>query len=168
MGERLTYDISFSNFISAAHVEIRVVALGSFFGREAVLLRGHVETTGVVNVALLAINEDYVSYVDPQTGLPFRSELVRHEGVRATENTQDHSGTIFDFLSAIYRVRASTLADGSTQRLAVRTGSDEYQIEIKVNGRQAVKTKAGSFTSYCHPGANCEQFKGAQYQSLLQ
>lgn len=147
VGERLTYDISFSNFISAAHVEIRVVALGNFFGREAVLLRGHVETTGVVNVALLAINDDYVSYVDPQTGLPFRSELVRHEGVRATENTQDHSGTIFDFLSAIYRVRASALTDGSSQRLAVRNGSDEYQIEIKVNGRRSVQTKAGSFTA---------------------
>lgn len=145
VGERLTYDISFSNFISAAHVEIRVVAIGSFFGREAVLLRGHVETTGVVNVALFAINDDYVSYVDPQTGVPFRSELVRHEGARATESKQEFSGTIFDFLSAIYRVRATGLTDGSTQRLSVRSGPDDYQIEVKVNGRQAVKTKAGSF-----------------------
>lgn len=145
VGERLTYDISFSNFISAAHVEIRVVALGTFFGREAVLLRGHVETTGVVNVALFAINHDYVSYVDPHTGLPYRSELVRHEGARATESAQDHSGAVFDFLSAVYRVRASGLTEGSTQRLSVRTGLDECQIEVKVNGRRTVKTKAGSF-----------------------
>lgn len=145
VGERLTYDVSFSNFISAAHVEIRVVALGTFFGREAILLRGHVETTGVVNVALFAINDDYVSYVDPQIGVPYRSELVRHEGTRATESAQELSAGVYDFLSAIYRVRASPLTAGSTQRFSVRNGSDQYQIELKVNGRASVKTKAGSF-----------------------
>lgn len=145
VGERLTYDVSFSNFISAAHVEVRVVALGSFFGREAILLRGHVETTGVVNVALFAINDDYVSYVDPQTGVPYRSGLVRHEGTRATESAQELSAGVYDFLSALYRVRSSPLTEGSTQRFAVRNGSDEYQIELKVSGRASVKTKAGSF-----------------------
>lgn len=147
VGERLTYDVSFSNFISAAHVEIRVVALGNFFGREAVLLRGHVETTGVVNVALLAINDDHLSYVDPQTGLPYRSELVRHEGTRATESAQELSAGIYDFMSAIYRVRATPLTEGSTQRFSLRHGADEYQIELKVSGRESVKTKAGSFDS---------------------
>ena len=145
IGERLTYDVSFSNFISAAHVEIRVVALGHFFGREAVLLRGHVETTGVVSVALLAVNNDYVSYVDRQTGLPFRSELISHEGTRATETAQDLSAGLYDFVSAVYRVRATSLAEGSVQRFSVRNGSDEYQVELKVGGHQTVKTKAGSF-----------------------
>lgn len=147
VGERLTYDVSFSNFISAAHVEIRVVALGNFFGREAVLLRGHVETTGLVNVALFAINDDHLSYVDPQTGMPYRSELVRHEGTRASESAQELSAGIYDFLSAIYRVRATPLTEGSTQRFLVRHGSDEYQIELRVSGRESLKTKAGSFNS---------------------
>ena len=145
VGERLTYDISFSNFISAAHVELRVVARGNFFGRDAIQLRGHVETTGVVNVALLALNNDYVSYVDPQTGLPFRSEQVVHEGTRATERAQELSGLVFDFLSAVYRFRASSFGDGSTQRLLMRNGADDYEAELKVTGRRSVKTKAGSF-----------------------
>ena len=145
VGERLTYDISFSNFISAAHVELRVVARGNFFGRDAILLRGHVETTGVINVALLAINNDYVSYVDPQTGLPFRSEQVVHEGARATERAQELSGPVFDFLSAVYRFRASSFGDGSTKRLLMRNGADDYEAELKVTGRRSVKTKAGSF-----------------------
>jgi hypothetical protein len=147
LGERLTYDISFSNFISAAHVEIRVVAAGTFWGREALLLRGHVETTGVVSVALLAINDDYTSYVDPQTGLPFRSELISRDGVRAIETTQDLGAGLYDFVSAVYRVRATSLTDGSTQRFSVRSGPDEYQVELKVNGHQTVKTKAGSFSA---------------------
>ena len=53
VGERLTYNVSFSNFPSAAHVELEVVSRGVHFGRDAIQLRAHVETTGVVNVALM-------------------------------------------------------------------------------------------------------------------
>ncbi len=45
-GERLTYNVSFSNFISAAHVELQVGARGVFFGREGIQLRGHACTIG--------------------------------------------------------------------------------------------------------------------------
>ena len=145
VGERLTYDISFSNFISAAHVELRVVALGTFFGREAVQLRAHVETTGVVNVALLAINDDYISYIDPQTGIPYRSELISYEGTRANESSNDLSAAAYDFVSAIYRVRATPLSDGLSERFSVRNGAAEYQVELKVEGRETLKTKAGTF-----------------------
>ncbi|HEY6660911.1 MAG TPA: hypothetical protein VI031_07205, partial [Pyrinomonadaceae bacterium] len=65
IGERLTYNVSFSNFPSAAHVEVEVVSRGVYFGRDAIQLRGHVETTGVINVALYAINNDYETYIDP-------------------------------------------------------------------------------------------------------
>ena len=82
IGERLTYNVSYSNFPSAAHVEVEVVSRGNFFGRDAVQLRAHVETTGVVNVALYAINTDYVSYVDPETGLPFRTEETPRDAIR--------------------------------------------------------------------------------------
>ena len=54
--------------------EFEVVSRGIHFGRDAIQLRAHVETTGVVNVALFAINNDYVTYIDPDTGLPFRSQ----------------------------------------------------------------------------------------------
>ena len=60
VGEKLTYNVSFSNFPSAAHVEVEVMSRGMHFGRDAVQLRSHVETNGVVNVALFAINNDYV------------------------------------------------------------------------------------------------------------
>ena len=74
VGERLTYNVSFSNFPDAAHIEVEVVSRGMQFGREAIQLRAHVETNGVINVALFAINNDYTTYVDPANGLPFRVE----------------------------------------------------------------------------------------------
>src|SRR4029453_18221500 len=86
IGERLTYNVSFSSFPSAAHVEIQVVSRGMFYGREAVQLHAHVETSEYINVALFAMKTDYTTYVDPERGLPFRGQETVHEESRTTEN----------------------------------------------------------------------------------
>src|SRR4030095_9100082 len=52
LGERLTYNVNYSQFVSAAHVEMVVAGRGIFFEREGVQLKAHVETSGVINVAL--------------------------------------------------------------------------------------------------------------------
>ena len=126
VGERLTYNISYSRFVSAAHVELLVASRGTFFNRDGIELRAHVETTGVVNVALYAINNDYTAYVDPQTGLPFRVQQVVREAGRTTEAAADYNQPVgaaaippklatgefpgtYDLLSALYRVRAMPL-----------------------------------------------------------
>ncbi len=159
VGERLTYNVSFSNFPSAAHAEFEIVSRGVHFGREAIELRAHVETTGVVNVALFAINSDYTTYIDPGTGLPFRSQEVARDA-KSTDIAHDYTqpagneaippkmsalGGTFDFLSAFYRARALPLADGAEYDITVRDESVTYQIELKVVGRQSVRTNVGSF-----------------------
>ncbi|HKZ77756.1 MAG TPA: DUF3108 domain-containing protein [Pyrinomonadaceae bacterium] len=164
VGERLTFNVSFSNFISAAHVELQVVARGIFFGRDGIQLRGHVETVGVVNAALFAINNDYTTYVDPQTGLPYRSQRVLREASRTSDNALDFNqpaglaampspkrsgefpGT-YDFISAVYRLRALPLSEGSAYRFTVRGDEEEYEAELKVTGHQSVKTNIGSFNA---------------------
>lgn len=163
VGERLTYDVSFSSFVSVAHVELQVVSRGTFSGREGVQLRAKVSTTGVISAALFSINNDYVSYVDPQTGLPFRAQQVLREASRTTDTSTDlnqpagtaaltpirrtngFAGT-YDFVSALYRLRALPLAEGSTYRFTVRNENDQdYEAELKVRGRQVLKTSLGSF-----------------------
>jgi hypothetical protein len=149
VGERLTYNVSFSNIISAAHVELRVVARGTFFGRDALQLRGSVRTTGLVNVALFALNNEYITYVDPETGLPFRTQQIIRETTRSSDLTNEFepaSGT-FDFLSALYRLRALPLREGSAHAFTVRGENREYQVEFKVSGRRTIKTSVGSFNS---------------------
>lgn len=160
VGERLTYNVSFSNFPSAAHVEVEVVSRGMHFGRDAVQLRAHVETTGVINVALFAINNDYVSYVDPNSGLPFRSEETARDAIRNSDSVQDFSqpggneaippkqrgfpGT-YDLLSIFYRARALPLANGAIYNFSVRGEGTNYQAELRVVGRDVIRTNVGSF-----------------------
>jgi hypothetical protein len=162
LGERLTYNVSFSNFNSAAHVELFVAGRGSFFGRDGLQIRAHVETTGIVNAALYSINNDYTSYVDPNTGLPFRTQQLIREAGRTADTSSAYNepaGTsaipaklrggelpgTYDFVSAFYRFRSLPLAEGSVYRLTVRSDTTQYAVELKVTGREMVKTNVGSF-----------------------
>lgn len=164
VGERLTYNVDFANFISAAHVELFVAARGTFFNRDAIQLRAHAETSGITNVALLALNNDYTTYVDPRTGLPFRAQQVVREAGRTSEASSDYNqpagataippryragefpGT-YDLLSALYRVRAMPLSDGASYLITVLHEAEVYQAEVKVIGRQLIKTSVGSFNT---------------------
>ncbi len=161
VGERLTYNVSFSNFPSAAHVEIQVVSRGVYFGRDAFQLHAHVETTGVINVALFSINNDYTTYVDAASGFPFRVQQVVRDATKPADTFHDFNqpaGTIarskqraivgtYDLLAAFYRARALPLTDGSPYTFLVRTEAAEYTAELKVVGRESVRTNVGSFNS---------------------
>lgn len=164
VGERLTYHVTFSNFINAAHVELFIAARGTFFSRDALQLRAHVETTGVVNAALYSINNDYTSYIDPNSGLPFRTQQVIREGGRTTDYSSEYNQPVgtaaipgrlrlgefpgtYDFMSAIYRLRALSLNDGSVYYFTARNDTDEYAVELRVTGRELIKTNVGSFNT---------------------
>jgi len=104
------------------------MARGNFYDRDAIQLRAHLETTGVINVALFAINNDYMTYIDPETGLPFRSQETARDAMTSAAASHDFTqsagneaippkvralGGTFDFLSAFYRARALPLTDGA-------------------------------------------------------
>ena len=161
VGERLTYTVSFSNFPVAAHVEMLVAARGQLYGREGVELQAHVETVGVISAALYALNDSYVSFVDPSTGLPYRSRQEIREGTRVENLTRDYNAPLgesalpsgqtvtapsaaYDLLSALYRLRALPLAPGAVYTLAVQNGQTVYNVELRVTGRENIKTNLGS------------------------
>lgn len=163
VGERLTYNVSYSSFISAAHVELLVAARGTFFGREAIQLKGHVETTGTVNAAVLALNNDYITYIDPNTGLPFHGQQFIRSATRDSDTSADFNQPagaaalapgrvgefpgIYDLLSTVYRLRTLPLKENSTYYLTARVENIDYQLQLKVTGQEVVKTNVGSFNT---------------------
>lgn len=164
IGERLTYNVSFSNFNSAAHVEIQVAARGQFFNRDAIQLRAHVETTEVVGVALFAINNDFITYIDPATGIPFRTQQIKLDASRtglSRDNYNLPAGTTaipaqagaeafpstYDFLSGIYRLRALPLAPQAVYPIVVQQGEQSYKAQLRVTGTELIKTNVGSFNT---------------------
>jgi hypothetical protein len=164
VGERLTYNVSFSSFINAAHIELFIANGGTFFDRPGLELRSHIETTEVVNVALYSINNDYTTLIDPVTGIPFRSTQVIREGGRTSNTTSEYNAPVgtdaipnklrlgefpgrFDFLSVIYRLRALPLSERATYYFNVVYDQVEYKVQLKVVGQELVKTKVGSFNT---------------------
>ncbi|MGI9106982.1 MAG: DUF3108 domain-containing protein [Pyrinomonadaceae bacterium] len=158
-GEKLTYNVSFSNFASAAHVEVFNAGRGQFFNREGIELRANVQTVGIVRAALYAINNEYTAYVDPQTGLPYRTRFRNVEGAENLTPGAVNAGgrsapaieaasTTYDFLSALFRLRALPLAPGASYPINVQGGDGvRYEAELRVTGREAVKTPAGTFNA---------------------
>ncbi|PYS89462.1 MAG: hypothetical protein DMF64_17735 [Acidobacteria bacterium] len=163
-GEKLTYTVTFSSFAPAAHVELFVAGRGTYFNREGVELRAHVATVEAVRAALLSINNDYVAYVDPRTGQPFHTQVSKHnpepppsitsgsfstdaDVINAGTTTENNAPTTFDFLSALYYLRTQTLAPGSIYPLTAQQQDKQYQAELRVTGRETVKTPAGSFNA---------------------
>jgi hypothetical protein len=161
VGEHLTYTVSFSNFPVAAHVEMSVVSRGPQYGREGVELQAHIETVGVISAALYALNNNYISLVDPATGLPYHARLEIHEGTRVENVARDYNSVLgdsalpskqtvaapsasFDLLSALYRLRALPLAPGAIYTLSVQNGVAVYNVELRVTGRENLKTNLGS------------------------
>ena len=147
--------------MSIAHVDLQVVSRGIYSGRDSIQLRAHAQTSGVVNVALFSINNDYTTYIDPQTGLPFHSQEIVRDATRSNESSLDMNqvagteaipsklayGGTYDFVSAFYRVRALPLAPGAVYNLTVRGDSQPYQMTLKVTGTVVIKTSVGSFTT---------------------
>ena len=163
VGERLTYTVSFSNFPVAAHIELSVASRGQLYGREGVELQAHVETVGVISAALYALNNNYVSFVDPATGLPYRARQELRQGTNIENFTRDYAAlgesaapssqttatpaAAFDFLSALYRLRALPLAPGAIYTLSVQNGDAVYNVELRVTGRENLKSNLGSSTA---------------------
>jgi hypothetical protein len=164
VGERLTYSVTFSSFAPAAHVELYVAGRGVYFDRTGVELRGRVSTVGAVAAALYAINHEYVAYVDPQTGLPYRTLRTKRapaapgeitsgsfatdaEVLNAGTTTQDTAPATYDLLSALYHLRALPLAPGSTFPVTAQNGTTGFNAELRLTGRETVKTPAGSFNT---------------------
>src|SRR6185436_12468744 len=162
IGERLTYDVSFAHFVSAAHVELLVAGRGRYFNRDGIELRAHVETTGVINVALLALNNDYTTYIDAVSGMPYRSQQVVRQPGKASEATSSNNhpaGTdaipsksfgsettgAFDLLSAVYRLRAVPMIEGTSFLISAVSESQEFPAEMRIAGRAMIKTGVGSF-----------------------
>lgn len=154
VGELITYNVSFANFVTAAHVELFVAGRGLYSGNDGIELRAHVETVGVVSSALFAINNDYTTIVNPTTGVPFRAQLVSHDGGQSGSQTTPEAANGssnffggFDFLSALYRLRALPLTEGASYHVLISDRTDQYDCEIRMTGRESIKTALGSYNA---------------------
>ena len=131
-------------------------------GRAAIVLRAHVEITEAIS-AVFSLHSDYIAYINPEDGKPFRVRQIARQGDFTSEDASlDYNqplgtdalrtardGTAsgaFDFLSALYWFRAQPLGDKAVYPLTIQQDNDkQYNVKLRVLGRSVIKTSVGSF-----------------------
>ncbi len=145
IGERLTYNISFASYPSAAFAETYVVSTGKYGDRDAVYVQGRVVTTDFVNAAFFSVDETRQLLVTPDTGLPLLSKVINDENGMPREKVTDHKGpaAAHDWLSALFQLRFSTAPSGV---LSIQEDNGSIvQASYQLAGKAHVKTTAGEF-----------------------
>jgi hypothetical protein len=87
VGEKLTYNVAWSRFGTAARLETEVVERGAFFGQEGYQIRTKAETAGDVKAIFFEMYNQYTSYVSARNMQTYRMENSIRQGSRVTDET---------------------------------------------------------------------------------
>ena len=162
VGEKLSFNVSWSNFVTAARLELEVAEQGAFFGRDGYQLRTKVETMGYARSLFVEVDNLYVSYVDVKTLLPYRVENATRQGVKREDDSiifDQQRGAArygegselsippgtYDLPSLVYALRQRNLKAGATHKFSALFGKEVIEVEAEVKESERVITQAGTY-----------------------
>lgn len=169
IGERLVYNISWSNIPSAARLEIETGSKGLYHGRESYLLQTRVLTLNEGWSVFGEVDNQYSSYIDLKSSLPHRVvSSIRQGRVSATQEEQvtviDQSrgtatlgngaqtsipASTYDLPSLLFALRTSPLTGGDRMRYNVLFNQQLIEIDVEVVERSRLDIQSGSFKAIC-------------------
>jgi hypothetical protein len=170
VGETLTYDVSWSTYLTAGTATIAVREKRPSFDSLAYYLVAEGRPTPLLS-KLYTLYYKADSLLDAYTLLPQRGSLYSEEGRRrrmkstrfdqtartaqfemktATVVTKDLSLPAYaqDSLSAIYVIRSLPLKDKLKLTMPVVDGDDVYRVQVAVTGHENVTTPFGQFLAW--------------------
>jgi len=162
----LSFNVSWSNFPTAANLEIEVAEQGRYFGQDSIQIKTKVETSGSVRSLFGSINNLYTSYVDPNSAVPHRIVNAISQGQRMSEATiifdQNRKQAIFpddttipipaeiyDLPSLLFALRMRSWSENTKQKLSAIYGKELIEMELEVKGRERITTQMGSYNTVC-------------------
>ena len=160
-GERLSYDVSWADFIVAAELTIETDQSRNFDGIDGFRVTAQAKTVGLVN-GLMKINDVYESFISAATLQPFRAEKRSRHGKKQTQTsvTLDQEkrtaqidaarplelpGETYDFAALIFAIRGMDLSIGKSRTLNVIEDGKLYTIKLQPEAKEKVKTPAGTY-----------------------
>lgn len=164
VGERLTYNVTFSEFAVAGRIEMEIVEQGNFFGQDGYQIRTKGESIGQVRSLFGDIDHQYTAYVNPRTALPYRLVSSIKQGGKLIEETATFdqgkqqvtfsddssinipSGT-FDLTSLLYAMRLQGVPESGKQKFSALVGKEVIEFEAVSKGREQMVTQTGTYTA---------------------
>ena len=162
-GEQITYKLRYG-FFSAAEAVIKVEnSAQKFDGKPSERIYATANTSGTFNL-LFKVRNQYQTFIDPHTLLPYYYSEDRKEGgykhkdivtfdhdknlITANSGKYPFTGNVFDFLSAYYFTRnidVSALKINQTLNLRYFLEDGVHTLTITFLGREQVKCGLGTF-----------------------
>jgi hypothetical protein len=161
-GERLSYDVSWADFIVAGELTIQTDEQRSFDGVDGYHVTAQARSVGLVSVLNLKINDVYDSFINSTTLQPFRAEKHSRHGKRQSQSTvfidQPHNSVrltggrtleippdTYDLAGLIFAMRGMDLTVGKSRAFTVLEDEKLYTISVIPEGREKITTRAGSY-----------------------
>jgi hypothetical protein len=161
-GERLSYDVSWADFIVAAELTIQTDDRRTFDGVDGYHVTAQARTVGLVSGLVIKVLDVYDSFISAATLQPFRAEKRSRHGKKQTQSSvaidQEHRtarvaggptleippGT-YDLAGLIFAIRGMDLTMGKANTLTLIEDDKLYTIKVQPETREKVTTHAGSY-----------------------
>jgi hypothetical protein len=161
-GEKLSYDVSWADFIVAGEFTIQTDEQRTFDGIDGYHVTAQARSTGLVSLLNLKVNDVYDSFINSTTLQPFRAEKHSRHGKKqsqssATIDQQQHSARLsggrtleippdtYDLAGLIFAMRGMDLTLGKSHTFTVLEDEKLYTININPETREKITTRSGSY-----------------------
>lgn len=162
VGERLNYDVSWSDFIVAGELTIETKDRRSFDGVEGLHVTAQAQSVGVVSALVYKVNDLYESFLNTATLQPFRAEKHSRRGKKREQSsiiidqqrrtarlsdgrTIEIPENTYDLAGLLYAIRAMDLTPGKSQNFNLIEDEKLYAISVEPEAREKVTTRLGSY-----------------------
>ena len=161
-GERLSYDVSWADFIVAGELTIETDDRRRFDGVDGYHVTAQARTVGLVSGLALKVLDVYDSFINAATLQPFRAEKRMRHGKKQAQSSviidQEHRTArltggrtleippdTYDLAGLIFAIRGMDLTVGKARTLTLIEDEKLYTIKIQPEAREKVTTRAGSY-----------------------
>lgn len=161
-GERLSYDVSWADFIVAGELTIQTDDRRTFDGVDGYHVTAQARTVGLVSGLALKVLDVYDSFVNANTLQPFRAEKHMRHGKKQAQSSvildQEHriarlasGGTLeipsdtYDLAGLIFAIRGMDLTLGKARTLTVIEDEKLYTIKVQPEAHEKITTRTGSY-----------------------
>jgi hypothetical protein len=164
VGERLNYDVSWSDFIVAGELTIETKDRRSFDGVDGFHVSAQAQSVGVVSALVYKVNDVYESFLNAATLQPFRAEKNSRRGKKreqasVTLDQQRRTARLsdgrtieippdtYDFAGLLFAIRGMDLTQGKARVFNVIEEGKLYKISVEAEGVEKVTTPAGTYNT---------------------
>ena len=156
VGEQLNYQVYLGAAAqSVGSITLAIRARGRYFNRDGLQVAATAQSTGSL-MKVFAVNDQITSYVDPETLLPFRTELSLSEGKHHAKRSYDldqNRGAVttnekqrieipvgtHDLLSLVYALRTFDLSPQKKNAISILAVSKPRTLLIESKRRETIE-----------------------------